>query len=219
MTNIMLARTTVDGVIYGIPGVTVARSYYSLNIRTDWLEKVGKDIPVTLDEFADVLRAFTNEDPDGDGVADTYGLSGVQQYLSLTPIFGAFGARPDQAYFLNEDGTVTTNVISEDYKTALAYIRDLYAEGVIDPEIFTADYNTTQEKVVRGEFGMWTGWWSEAGNVVSRFGYEETNPTDSLTVIDPPVGADGKSGVIAQDPCENYMAIGYDCENVEAAQS
>ena len=68
---------------------------------------------------------------------------------------------------------------------------------------------------MRGEFGMWCGWWSAAGNVVGRFGYLDTNPKDSLTVIDPPVGPDGKSGVIAQDPCENYMAISYDCKNVE----
>lgn len=211
----MLKRTTVDGAIYGIPSVTVARSYYSLNIRTDWLEKVGLGIPTTLDEFTEVMRAFTFNDPDGDGQNDTYGFSGAQTYNSLTPFFGAFGARPDQCYFLGEDGKVVTNVISEDYKKALEYIRGVYAEGLIDPEVFTATYQQTQEKVVRGEFGMWCGWWSAAGNVVGRFGYLDTNPKDSLTVIDPPVGPDGKSGVIAQDPCENYMAISYNCKNVE----
>ena len=211
----MLARTTFDGVIYGIPSVTIARSYYSLNIRTDWLEKVGKEIPVTLDEFTEVMRAFTKEDPDGDGLDDTYGFSGAQTYYSLTPFFGAFGARPDQAYFLGEDGKVVTNVISEDYKAALTYIRDLYAEGLIDPEVFTATYQQTQEKVVRGEFGMWCGWWSAAGNVVSRFGYAESNPEGSLTVIDPPVGPDGKTGVIAPDPCESYMGISYKTEHVD----
>lgn len=211
----MLKRTTVDGAIYGIPSVTVARSYYSLNLRTDWLANVGLEVPTTLDEFTEVMRAFTFNDPDGDGKNDTYGFSGAQTYNSLTPFFGAFGARPDQAYFLGEDGKVVTNVISENYKKALEYVRGVYAEGVIDPEVFTATYEQTQEKVVRGEMGMWCGWWSAAGNVVGRFGYLDSNPKDSLTVIDPPVGPDGKTGVIAQDPCENYMAIAYDCENVE----
>ena len=196
----MLARTTVDGAIYGIPSVTTARSYYSLNIRTDWLKNVGLEIPTTLDEFTEVMRAFKNNDPDQDQKDDTYGFSGARGYDSLTPFFGAFGARPDQCYFLSEDGKVVTNVLSEDYKAALQYIRDVYAEGLIDPEMFTATYQQTQEKVVRGEFGLWTGWWSAAGNVVLRFGYTDTNPEDSLTVIDPPVGADGKTGVIAQDP-------------------
>ncbi|MBQ8087518.1 MAG: extracellular solute-binding protein [Clostridia bacterium] len=212
----MLARTTLDGAIYGIPSVTIARSYYSENIRTDWLEKLGLEVPTTLDEFTEVMRAFTKNDPDGNGVDDTYGFSGAQTYYSLTPFFGAFGARPDQAYFLSEDGEkVVTNVISDDYKAALAYIRDIYAEGLIDPEVFTATYQQTQEKVVRGEFGYWCGWWSAAGNVVSRFGYTESNPEDSLTVIDPPVGPDGRSGVIAQDPCESYMGIGYNTEHID----
>ena len=103
----MLARTTLDGRIYGIPGVTIARSYYSENIRTDWLEKLGLEIPKTLDEFTEVMRAFTKNDPDGNGVDDTYGFSGAQQYNSLTPFFGAFGARPDQAFFLGEDDKIT----------------------------------------------------------------------------------------------------------------
>ena len=37
----MLKRTTIDGRIYGIPSVTIARSYYTENIRTDWLENLG----------------------------------------------------------------------------------------------------------------------------------------------------------------------------------
>ena len=37
----MLKRTSIDGRIYGIPSVTIARSYYTENIRTDWLENLG----------------------------------------------------------------------------------------------------------------------------------------------------------------------------------
>ena len=211
----LLERTTLDGRIYGIPGVTVARSYYTENVRTDWLEKVGLESPVTLDDWTNVMRAFKTQDPDGDGKDDTYGFSGSRQYNSLTPFFGAFGSRPDQAYFLDGD-KVITNVISEDYKAALTYIRDIYAEGLIDPEMFTATDSQTYEKWVRGEFGLWNSWWSGAGNSVARYAYTETNPEDSIAIIQPPVGADGKSGVIAQDPCENYFAIGYNCQNVEA---
>ena len=62
----MLKRTSIDGRIYGIPSVTIARSYYTENIRTDWLEKLGLEMPVTLDDWTNVMRAFTNDDPDGD---------------------------------------------------------------------------------------------------------------------------------------------------------
>ena len=42
-------------------------------IRQDWLDKVDMEIPTTLDELHDVLVAFVNEDPDGNGIKDTYG--------------------------------------------------------------------------------------------------------------------------------------------------
>ena len=114
---------------------------------------------------------------------------------------------------------MVTNVLSADYKEALAYLRDIYAEGLIDPEMFTANDQQTYEKWVRGEFGVWNSWWSGAGNSVARYAYTETNPEDSIAIMNPPVGEDGKCGVIAQDPCENYFAIGYNTENVEAVLS
>lgn len=215
----MLKRTSIDGRIYGIPSVTIARSYFTENIRTDWLEKLGLEMPVTLDDWTNVMRAFTNDDPDGDQQKNTYGFSGSRTYNSLTPFFGAFGARPDQCYFLGEDGKVITNVLSDDYKAALTYLRDIYAEGLIDPEMFTANDQQTYEKWVRGEFGVWNSWWSGAGNSVARYAYTETNPEDSIAIMNPPVGPDGKSGVIGQDPCENYFAIGYNTKNVEAVLS
>ncbi len=67
----MLKRTSIDGRIYGIPSVTIARSYYTENIRTDWLEKLGLEMPVTLDDWTNVMRAFTNDDPDGDQQKNT----------------------------------------------------------------------------------------------------------------------------------------------------
>lgn len=211
-----LEQLKTDGRLYGIPSVTPARSYYVTNIRTDWLENLDLEIPQTLDEFTNVMRAFTFNDPDGNGVNDTYGFSAIgSDFEYLTAFFGAFGATPQQDYFLREDGTVATNVISEDYKAALTYLRDIYAEGLIDPETFTSDYAQTQEKFVRGEMGMYTSWWSGAGNSVARFGFLDVNPEGSISVIQPPVGEDGKSGVIGQNPIESVMAIAYDSENVE----
>lgn len=211
-----LARTTVDGAIYGIPSLTIARSYYSTNIRTDWLEKLGLEIPVTLDEFRNVMEQFTYGDPDGDGKDNTYGFNFRLGYDYLTPFFGAFGARSDESYQLDEDGNVVTNVLSQSYYDALNWLNQCYADGLIDPESFTQSDSEFNEKWVRGEFGLCCGWWSAAGNVVSRYGFKESNPDGTLEVIDPPVGPDGKSGVIAQDPCENYMAIAYNTENIDA---
>lgn len=211
-----LARVSIDGAIYGIPSLTIARSYYSTNIRTDWLEKLGLAIPTTLDEFRNVMYQFTFGDPDGDGQDNTYGFNGRLGYDYLTPFFGAFGARPNESYQLDENGAVVTNVLSKSYYDALVWLADCYKEGLIDPETFTQSDSEFMEKWVRGEFGLCCGWWSASGNVVARYGFKDANPDATLEVIDPPVGADGKTGVIAQDPCENYMGIAYNTENIDA---
>ena len=43
-------------------------------IRQDWLDNLGLDMPETFEEFKEVMRAFTEDDPDGNGVDDTYGF-------------------------------------------------------------------------------------------------------------------------------------------------
>ena len=40
-------------------------------IRQDWLDKLGLKAPTTIDEFEEVIRAFTEDDPDGNGQKDT----------------------------------------------------------------------------------------------------------------------------------------------------
>lgn len=44
-------------------------------IRQDWLDNLGLEAPTTIDEFEEVIRAFTEDDPDGNGEKDTYGFT------------------------------------------------------------------------------------------------------------------------------------------------
>ncbi len=71
-----------DGRIYGIPR---PNSYdkHGFLINKKWLDAVGMDAPKTVEEFVEVCRAFTTQDPDGNGVDDTYGASFGAQQSSL----------------------------------------------------------------------------------------------------------------------------------------
>ena len=46
-----------------------------LFVRRDWMEKLNIKDPSTMDELALMFRRFTEEDPDGDGKANTVGLA------------------------------------------------------------------------------------------------------------------------------------------------
>jgi len=43
--------------------------------RQDWLEKLSLEVPSTIDAFKKMVEAFTNGDPDGNGVKDIIGFA------------------------------------------------------------------------------------------------------------------------------------------------
>ncbi|WP_347835768.1 hypothetical protein [Gracilibacillus sp. JCM 18860] len=53
--------------------------------RKDWAENLGLEAPTTTDEFMEMVRAFTEDDPDGNGKDDTFGLTDRSDL-----IYGAF---------------------------------------------------------------------------------------------------------------------------------
>lgn len=207
-----------DGRIYGVPSVSGTPSNHVIAIRQDWLTKLGLEVPVTLDDFVNVMRAFTTQDPDGDGQNNTYGLGG-SGVNTLSPLFGAFGSSPVQASFLNEDGTITTNAISPAYKEALKYIRDVYAEGLIDPEVFTCSNDQMLNKWCRAEMGIMSAAWSRAGNAYLRYDFGTLQPDAEVKIILPPVGETGLSNSVANDPLSAMIAVSYQAspEKIEAA--
>ena len=60
-----------DGSIYRIPGDVAEPSCENLWIRQDWLDNLNLKAPTTIEELNEVLRAFTEDDPDGNGQNDT----------------------------------------------------------------------------------------------------------------------------------------------------
>lgn len=135
-----------DGNIYGIPGVdsggvSHGNCGYKFWMNKDWLEKLGLEIPTTTEELKNVLKAFKEQDPNGNGIADEIPMTGAigtwaaDPYLYLLNAFGYF----DTNYYYLKDGTIHP-VLDQDYlKDGLAYIHELYTEGLIDQAAFTQD--------------------------------------------------------------------------------
>jgi multiple sugar transport system substrate-binding protein len=61
----------IDGTHYGIP---YSRQAMTLMVRKDWRERLGLPQPRTWQDMLDLAKAFANDDPDGDGKKDTYGM-------------------------------------------------------------------------------------------------------------------------------------------------
>lgn len=115
------------------------------------------------------------------------------------------------------DGKLYSSVISDGYRAALEYLRDIYAEGLIYPEIFTMTSTQRYEEWVRGTFGVTTWWWTYAANSVNRYGFFEANPDGGIAFFDPVTGPDGYAGHIAEDDISNVVAISAKSEHVDKA--
>lgn len=143
----------VGGKIYGIPALGGVHRR-PLAYRGDWMEKVGvTETPETLDEFEKLLYKFANDDPDGNGEKDTYGISSSGIYA----VYGAFGLVPE--YWLeDENGKLVYGGVQPKMKEALGVLRKWYADGVLDPEFIVTEKQNASSNMstpfVNGRIGF-----------------------------------------------------------------
>lgn len=130
-----------EGIHSLVPYIT-SRSGWAMYYRSDWLINIGyytldengnkvAKPPVNLEEFEDVMRKFRNNDPDGNGLKDTYGISPAGSYFYWSPLYHAFGVTPD--YDVDEDNNVTYMYNQDEFREYLKWINRLYQEDLIDP--------------------------------------------------------------------------------------
>lgn len=183
--------TSADGNIYFLPRLLepAARYWPGLFIRQDFLEQVGKEVPTTTEEFKDALVAILA------GVEDcTLPITGGQQVVkTLVWPFG-IGNRgtgtglTDDAFV--EDDVVKYGPTDPRYRDALAYIRDLYDAGLIDPEWNTVTGDQTRTNMVTGASavaaGSFSGMLSTYNGLLIADGQGE-----AMTYIEPLIGPEG----------------------------
>ncbi|MFD0715826.1 extracellular solute-binding protein [Paenibacillus sp. GCM10027626] len=150
-----LKKGMVDGKIYALPK-RESFPFHNIWIRKDWLAKLNLEIPTTLDEFLNVAKAFTEQDPDGNGKKDTYGLTGLT-INTFDPIFSAFGVGGMDTFYL-KNGTLTNSFLDPAMKDALEFIREMIKAGVVDPDLLANSGTQHEKNAFQGKAGMiWNG--------------------------------------------------------------
>lgn len=126
-------------------------------IRQDWLDKLGLEVPTTVDEFTEVLRQFKNNDPDGNGIDDTYGLiipkwPGTLNTNSPFDQMAIWFGSPNATKVV--DGKVTADFMTPEYMESLEYFKMLYDEGLINKDFAVMDSAKWDEPFVNGKGGV-----------------------------------------------------------------
>src|SRR2546423_8875033 len=120
------SASDLTGKVYAIPFSAQANLLF---IRKDWLTKLGLSEPKTWDDVATVAKAFTTQDPDGNGKADTYGIDvpGSTQRGYISWYWSTFFWEAGGEYFKdNGSGKFTATVNSDAGKTSLKWFENLY---------------------------------------------------------------------------------------------
>ena len=161
--------TAPSGEIWGLPVLDMMdlpTTNDTLLINTEWLEKVGMEMPTTIDELHEVLKAFKAAgDLNGNGKNDEIPLTFVynQGNMGLFSLMGFTGLvmNNKNERLTKKDGKLLFMPETEEYKEYLKYMNMLYSEGLVDIEAFTMDapsYNakTQTPEPVAGVISAWT---------------------------------------------------------------
>ncbi|UJF15607.1 hypothetical protein LZ578_11725 [Jeotgalibaca sp. MA1X17-3] len=161
---------TKDGKTYGFAIAPFLTESQVMLIRQDWLDNLGLEAPTNMEEFEQVLDAFTNDDPDQNGKKDTYGytFSGKNGYNTSwvsdpVMIFSAYtGKYLPKLWVENEEGKLVYGSIQEGNKEALQTLRDWYEKGYINKEMAVlepwdamGDFTTGKAGIVLGRPWMY----------------------------------------------------------------
>ena len=163
----LLGAGTFDGKLMALPEAVIDHGPCLLWMRKDWINQLGLDEPQTLEEAMEIIRVFQEnrmgaedgEDPVG-LVCDTNFVSTTSQNYSVEPIFEKFYAYP-RRWIQDENGVIVYGSLTEETKAAVAYLRELYAQGILDQNFALRAQNNIRDLVVQGKCGAFFGlWWA-----------------------------------------------------------
>ena len=131
-------------------------------VKKAWLDNVGLNAPTNYKEYLAMLDAFTNKDPDGNGVdGDTYAISAAgligkeAPYINYLPNFYQ-DAYP--SFYKNDNGVWVDGFTEPAMKKALTRLKEAYEAGYIDKESLTNGTKDCRNKFYEDKFGVFTYW-------------------------------------------------------------
>ena len=222
--GIGMTSAKVDGKLYGIP--LLGNSYDAVMmmfIRQDWLDKVGMQVPKTMEELHEVAKAFTEKDPDGNGKNDTYGLAlnGKGVFASnggIQAFFEGYGAMPGYGSsftFIEKDGEVIWGgAAADEMKAGLTLLHEMYLDGSIAKDFGVMDNDRVTEEFSSGRCGiMFAPMWGAMGPSASVI---KSDINAHIIAAQIPDGmGEGSAKPWFTNATSGYYAVSSKCEHPE----
>lgn len=138
---------SADGNLYGLFTIEYAMEtaiYIRLYTNMTFVEKLGLELPTSLQEFEDLLRAIKTGDPNGNGLNDEIPFLTSKTRLwnhfvmpLMTPFVYSVGQDGNNYLSFDENGKLQASYATEGWKEGLTWLRKLVKEELISPLCFT----------------------------------------------------------------------------------
>ena len=194
---------TIDGNIYAIPSMNAEPGNEIMYVRKDWLDNLGLQPPKTLEEYREVMRAFAEDDPDGNNKKDTYGYIMAENLARMSPLVGAFGMQ--KGMWTERDGQLVSSSILPEMKEALAFVAGLHKDKLLDPEWMLNKEANFNEKIANGQVGLFSSFWYDTrGPILTS---KNNDPAAEWIPLEFPVGPEGKQGTMGYGYIAGYNVV------------
>ena len=178
-----------DGKIYGIPMLTAVRTAMGYCIRQDWLDDLGMDVPVTIDDWHEVLTAFKKNDLNGNGAGDVTPLildRAWENYFNNFADAWGIELNGNNDYWMVKDGKVEFAPILPETREYLSTMAEWYKEGLIDQEFITRE-DTNNYHILNNKAGATCYWTGYVAGMNSNAEVLANDADTNWQVIQPPV--------------------------------
>jgi putative aldouronate transport system substrate-binding protein len=184
-----------QGKIHGVPTPSLRAGglpYY----RTDWAAKLGMEGFSGPEATRQFFAAVSANDPDGNGSGDTWGQG---RYSSGWGVFdnrhGAYHFRVPQNWRLNEDGTMTASMETDEFRLMVEDQVAIFQAGGFHPDAPSMTFSDAQNAFIAGQTGLhFEGLTSFFGTGNVGYRQRQANPDATIGPL-LPVGTDGQPGV------------------------
>jgi putative aldouronate transport system substrate-binding protein len=179
---------STDGKIYYIPSIPDGEVSYAWFVRKDWVDKLGLRMPENTDEYYNVLKAFKERDPNGNGKADEIPYfsraAGAGGYdFAVTCLYALWDSTKG---FITRGDKIVFGPLEPQFKTAVKNIAKWYKEGLIDPEIFTRGSKARDVLFAQNTGGSTYDWISSTYQFNDSL--QDKVPGFDIEAIAPPTG-------------------------------
>ncbi|MEI6897173.1 MAG: extracellular solute-binding protein [Psychromonas sp.] len=182
-----------DGEIYYIPYLPDGKYGRGYFIRTDWLNKLKLKTPQTVDELHDVLVAFRDGDPNGNGKKDEVPIfmRNWEELVRMVTLWDGRMSGSDQFHdFYVKEGKLSHGYSEDAYRVGIRNLAKWYEEGLIDKEVFTRGSRSREYLLSKDIGGMTHDWFASTSSYNDKL--QDKVPGFEFKAFAPPAGISGK---------------------------